>query len=134
MVPIPDELLEQAGRGNLLLFVGERLARDAAGQVAVDQWAAQLANRCGINDLRARTFPSVAQAYEDKAGRTALARLVREQIEVLGDKPQDIHHLIAGLTDCNLLVTTCIDQRLERAFAQAGRQLDVIVGNVDVSF
>jgi hypothetical protein len=43
MVPIPEELLEQVERGNVLLFIGQRVVRDAQGRIAIDQLAAQLA-------------------------------------------------------------------------------------------
>lgn len=40
MRTIPIELLEQVERGNVLLFIGERILRDAAGHVAFDELAA----------------------------------------------------------------------------------------------
>ena len=50
MIPIPEELLEQIERGNVLLFIGERILRDAEGRVFIDQLADQLAIRCGLPD------------------------------------------------------------------------------------
>lgn len=134
MMPIPEELLEQIERGNVLLFIGERIVRDAAGRAILDQLVAQLAARCGITDTEDLAFPEVAQAYEDDKGRQALVQFVRDQLEALGDEPQQTHRLIAGLTDCTVLTTTCLDRRLERAFEEAGRPLDVIIGNLDVAF
>jgi hypothetical protein len=61
-------------------------------------------------------------------------QFVRDQLESLGDEPQPVHRLIAKMTDCNLVATTCLDRRLERAFEEAGRPLDVIVGVPDVAF
>ena len=58
MTPIPETLLEQVERGNVLLFIGERVARNAAGQAVVDR-------------------------------------------------------LIAGLTDCHVPATTCLDRLLD---------------------
>jgi len=134
MVSIPEELLEQVERGNVLLFVGERILRDAEGQAVLDQLALRLAARCSIADAEELSFPEVAQAYEDEKGRHALAQFLRDQLEGLGDQPQPVHRLIAGLTDCSILVTTCLDGRLERAFDEAGRPLDVIIGDPDVAF
>src|SRR5689334_8987162 len=120
MINIPEELLEQAERGNVLLFFGERVVRDAGGQVVLDQLTAQLAARGGLPDAEDTAFPEAAQLYEDTAGRQALIQFMRDQFEALGDEPQPAHRLIAGLIYCNLNVTTCLDRRLERAFAEAG--------------
>jgi hypothetical protein len=134
MIPIPEELLEQIERGNVLLFIGERIVRDAEGQAAIDRLTAQLAARCGLSDAEIYTFPEAAQAYEDDKGRYALVQFIRDQLEALGDEPQRAHRLIAGLTDCNVLATTCLDRRLERAFEKRERPFDVIIGNLDVAF
>jgi hypothetical protein len=134
MIHIPEELLEQAERGNVLLFVGERVVSDASGQVVLDQLTTQLAARARLADAEDIAFPEAAQLYEDSAGRQALIQFLRGQFEALGDEPQPAHRLIAGLSDCHLIVTTCLDRRLERAFAEAGRPLDVIIGTVDIAF
>jgi formylglycine-generating enzyme required for sulfatase activity len=134
MIPIPEELLEQLERGNVLLFIGERIVHDAEGRAVVDRLAAQLAARSGLLADEDASFPEAAQAYQDEKGRQALVQFLRDELEALGDEPQRVHHLIAGLTDCDLLVTTCLDRRLERAFEAAGRPLDVIVSRLDVAF
>jgi len=134
MIPIPEELLEQLARGNVLLFVGERIVRDAEGQAVVDRLAAQLVARSGLPANEDGALPEAAQAYQDEKGRQALVQFLRDELEALGDEPQRVHHLIAGLADCDLLVTTCLDRRLERAFEAAGRPLDVIISALDVAF
>jgi hypothetical protein len=134
MVPIPEELLEQFERGNVLLFIGECISRDAKGQTFTDRLAAKWAARCNALDGGTLSFPEVTQAYEDEKGRHALVQFVRDQLEAWGDEPQPAHRLIARLTDCNVLVTTCLDRRLEEAFREAERPLDMVIGNVDVAF
>src|SRR5215213_2318144 len=134
MISIPEELFEQVERGNVLLFVGERVVRDADGLVAIDQLTAQLAARAGLGSAVGITFPDAAQAYEDTTNRQALVQLVRDYFEALGDEPQPAHRSIARLSSVTLLVTTCLDRRLERAFADTGRPLDVIIGTVDIAF
>jgi len=133
-MPIPEELLEQFERGNVLLFIGERIVRDAEEQAVVDHLTAQLAARCDVADESSLSFPEVAQVYEDEKKRQALVQFLRDRLEELGDAPQRAHRLIAGLSDCDVLATTCFHRRLERAFEQAGRPLDVVIGNVDVAF
>ncbi len=127
MIPVPEELLEQVERGNVLLFIGERITRDVEEQAIVDRLAAQLAARCTIADAGGLPFPEAAQAYEDEKGQQALMQFLRDQLEELGDEPQQAHRLIAGLTDC-------LDRRLERAFEEVGRPLDVVIGAVSTAF
>lgn len=134
MIALPDELLEQFERGNVLLFIGERVGRDDQGLALIDQLAATLAERAGVDPSSGLSFPEIAQVYQDKMGRQALVQIVLKQLDTLGDEPRPVHRLIAGLADCKLLVTTGLDGRLERAFREAGRPLDVIVTNVDVAF
>jgi hypothetical protein len=134
MISIPESLLDQIERGNVLLFIGERIGRDTEGLAPIDRLVAQLAARCGFEHPEAYSFPEVAQVYEEEWGRHALVQFVRDQLEALGDEPQQVHHLIAGLKYCTLLATTCVDRRLERAFAAAGQPLDTIVGNKDIAF
>src|SRR4051794_36961744 len=96
MINIPETLLEQVERGNVLLFVGERVVRDAQGQVAIDQLTAQLMTRAGLGSA-GLVFPDAAQAYEDDTNRQTLIQRVRDYFEALGDEPQPIHRLIASL-------------------------------------
>ena len=131
---IPEELLEQVEQGNVLLFIGERILYDAAGEVAFEQLAAQLVMRAGIRDAQGLTFAQIAQLYEDEKGTHELLLFVKRYFEALGNTPQAVHRLIAGLTECTILATTCFDGRLEQAFEQAGRPLYPIIGNVDVAF
>jgi hypothetical protein len=90
--------------------------------------------RCGVSDEGNMSFDEAAQVYEDKVDRQAPIQFLRDQLDIYGQEPQLAHRLIAGLTDCNVLITTCLDQRLERAFKEDGRPLNVIVGNADVPF
>jgi hypothetical protein len=108
MISISEELTEQQERGNVLLFVGERISRDAQGRAVVDRLAAQLAERCAASDDL--SFAGAAQAYEDQMGRQTLVQFLRDQLEALGDEPRRAHRLLAGLTDCDVLVTTCLDR------------------------
>ncbi len=141
MISIPQELIEQITGGNVLLFVGERALRDSQSRVIPDVLAEDLAQRLADAEAFARSavdgyrFPQAAQMYEDENGRYALVHLLRERLELLGgDEPQPLHRLIAALTDIRVLVTTCVDGRLERALRQAGRPYHAIVHELDVAF
>ena len=78
-ITIPEELLEQFERGNVLLFVGERIVRDAGGQALVDRLSAQLAARSQAAGEGELSFVQATQAYEDSAGRQALVQFLRDQ-------------------------------------------------------
>ena len=60
--------------------------------------------------------------------RQGLVQFLRDRLETLGDEPQSAHRLIASLAGCKIMATTCLDRRLERAFEDAGRPMDVIIG------
>src|SRR5215207_5515319 len=133
-IALPTELLEQVERGNVLLFIGERLSRDSTGEAALDRLTTELAERASVTDTQPLTFPQVAQAYEDARGRQALVDFVSRRIPELGDEPQPVHRLIAHLTQCSVLVTTTLSGRVERAFREAGRKLQVVIRNEDIAF
>lgn len=134
------ELLEQLERGNVLLFVGDRLARTADSGVYQDQLRAALIERCAALGAAAAlrseaTFLEAAEAYADAAGGPqALVQWLRDQEAAQAEALPLAYRLIAGLTACNLLATTAVDQRLERAFEAAGRPLTVVVGVADLAF
>ncbi|MCC9076549.1 SIR2 family protein [Litorilinea aerophila] len=133
MLVIPEALLEQIERGNVLLFVGERFARNQDGRALVDRLEDHLVARCQLSPDEDYTFPEAAQAYQDQFGRQALIQFLREQVELTGAQPQKAHDLIARLGSLKVIATTCVDRRLERAFEAAGRSLDVIVSSADVA-
>ena len=129
---IPTDLLEQVERGNVLLFIGERLTHALTGTDALAGLADELATRTGLTDPL--SFPELAQAYEDERGRHALVDLVARHFQALGDTPQPAHRLIAGLTHCGVLATTDLSGCLERAFREAGRPLQAVIRNEDIAF
>jgi energy-coupling factor transporter ATP-binding protein EcfA2 len=128
MVHIPADLLEQTEHGNLLLFLGAGIACDDAGHTLPEALTAALATRAGLAD-EAYTFPEVAQIVADTHGRATLVEWVAAHLAALEAVPQPLHHLIARLTSCTVLLTTIPDPRLERAFAEAERPLVVITGS-----
>ena len=112
MILIPIELLEQFERGNVLLFIGEQLLSDVAGRATIDELTAELVARTQIDHEEELDFPAIAQLYQDQQNRHALVQFVCERLEAPEHKPQPVHHLIAQLSACRIIVTTCLDQRL----------------------
>src|SRR5262245_47059654 len=132
-IAIPTLLLEQIERGNVLLFVGEGMVRDDDGVPVSKRLRNALSARLEDSGVE-RSFPEIAQDFEQSYGRAALIQLIRDQLETLGDEPHEAHRLIAGLTSCTTLVTTALNRRLERAFSEVGRRFHVMVSNHDVPF
>jgi hypothetical protein len=87
VISIPTELLEQIERGNVLLFIGERIVRDCDGRPMIDGLTEQLAARCDTHIAADRSFPEVAQVYEAEKGRQALLQCMRDQLEERADQP-----------------------------------------------
>ena len=117
----------------MLLFLGAGITR-AGDRSLLDDLTAQLVARGGLDPAATSSFPDVAQTYEDDRSRNALIQFVRDRVEGLGDAPQTTHRLIAQLTTCTILTTTCFDHLLERAFAAAGHPPLSVIGDSDVAF
>ena len=115
-IHIPEELLEQFERGNVLLFVGERITYNSEEQALVDYLTIQLAARCNIADEGPVSFPEAAQAYEDEKGRQALIQFLRDQDQ--GTDPQQAHRLIASLTDDYSFTAVLVDGNSARQHLQ----------------
>ena len=49
MIAIPEELLDQLERGNVLLFIGDRVVRDATGIALYDEIRTRIAARSGAH-------------------------------------------------------------------------------------
>ena len=135
---IPEELLEQFERGNVLLFIGDGVTRDPEGVVVVEQIAYDLAASRGLGAERGwggDQFPRSGPGVPGCDGAaSAASSLCANRMEALGDEPQQVHLLIAGLMPCKEFASTLLDRRLERAFEALGRPLDVIVADADVPF
>ncbi len=128
MVTLPEELLAQAGNGNVLLFVGDHLTQSTAGGYLTNRLPESLAKEAGVPDLEVDHFSEVAQIVQDKQGRNALLDQVRQiyASDTINDIPE-AYRLVAQFTRCRIIVTTCVDQRLEQAFFEAERPLKVVV-------
>ena len=70
MKSIPEELLEQVERGNVLLLVGEGISRGVLPSSA--ELAQELASRCDYPSEEPLTLPRVAGYFEMIRGRQGL--------------------------------------------------------------
>lgn len=134
MPRLPEELVEQILRGNVLLFIGEQLSTGNEHEPQIDDLVQEMVVRTGQNNATDYSFPEAAQAFEDKLGQHALIQYLRERYDPRTVGPLQAHRLIAQLSTCHLFVTTQFDGRLESAFHDAGRYVDVVIGSEEIPF
>jgi hypothetical protein len=126
---VPPELIEQMGKGNVVLFLGAGLSI-GAGLPGWGDLIRPLAERIGYagDDLL-----KAAQFYENRNGRHALISYLRDRLDTTGIEPTPNHALLARLP-INILFTTNLDDLLERAYRQAGRPVNLVVGATELPF
>lgn len=126
--PIP-QIVEALQRGNLALFVGGDLPPEATGLPNRAGLAAALAERLGLGGPPP-SWPEVAARYEAGAGRTALIRWLKDQLEPVRHPPGPVYELLAGLP-ATTYITSAYDDYVYRALEQAGRQPNLPVVGAD---
>jgi hypothetical protein len=132
---IPQELVEQLERGNVIPFLGHEIALGDAGEAGLpsqSQLAEELARRSSFTDAD-QTFSRIAQQYEMEQGRNALLSLLRERLLDPARQPLKSHRLLVNLP-CRVIITTCLDDILERALYDARRPYNSVAGDVDVAY
>lgn len=135
---IPRELAEQFSRGDGAAFVGAGLSIGAGlpgwaglirplAQAVGGRWPADEA------DLTTDHLLTAVQYYENERGRHALIRHLRDALETTGVQPTTVHRLLASLPT-RVIFTTNYDDLVERALREAGRPLNVVVSEPELSF
>ena len=126
---IPPELIDQYLRGRTLVLVGPSVNGEEW-----HEWADELAKRLALDMNEEKVTPfDIADQYTDAHGPQALTQAT---LDFYGQrrKPLESHKLLAYLSKCRIYLTTCLDSRLEQAFADAGRPLDCIIRQTDRPF
>lgn len=129
---IPIELIEQAQRGNCVLFVGAGISVSQNGLPSGAQLAEELAHRCGYRE-QDMSLPKVAQHYEMMLGRQALISYLCDRLDSPRYKPSDAHRVIAD-TPFKVIITTNYDVLLEQALRSVGKRFMKLVSNKEVAF
>ena len=127
-----EYLLKQFEHGNVLLFIGEEIVNDINGEIFWDKLKGLLSESSDETTFNQFHLPKLAQAYEYHYSKNKLIRVLQSQFDTLTDEPQKIHHLIANISGCKVLVTTCIDGKLERALNEANRPFDKITPDSNI--
>jgi hypothetical protein len=130
---IPLELLEQLGKGNVVLFCGAGISISEDGIPSGSQLARELAQRAGLGDVGNVSFPEVAQSYELEMGTQSLIAYVTERVDDPRFIPLRMHHLIAALP-FKRIITTNWDNLLEEALRQARKPFVKVVRDESISY
>jgi hypothetical protein len=132
MVSIPEELLEQVERNNVVLLIGDGINRGALPSLA--EIARQLALRCDYPADEPQTLPRVAAYYLLTNGdRHSLVNFLRDRLDSPGLKPSASHRLLVKLRP-RVVVTTCYDRLLERAVQEAALHYTPVIANEEVAY
>lgn len=130
---IPQELLEQLSKGNVVLFCGAGISISDDGIPSGSQLARELAQRAALGDVGSMSLPEVAQAYELERGTQSLIAYVTERVDDPRYTPLRAHHLIAALL-FKRIITTNWDNLLEEALRQARKPFVKVVRDSEVPF
>ncbi|MGB0385560.1 MAG: sister chromatid cohesion protein PDS5 [Ardenticatenaceae bacterium] len=134
MNKIPEDLLEQVERGNVLLFVGEGVNQGILP--SSQELATELAVRSDYPSserlsLASASLARVAGYYEFTHGRHELVDFLRERLSIGTISPT--HRLLRRL-GVRVMVTTCVDQLLARALDEEKIAYTQVVGNSEIAY
>lgn len=117
---IPEELVERLQRGEVVLFIGAGISRNAGlpgwveligplSKLTGGGWPAREA------DINTEHLLTMARYYENKFGRNALIRFLQDKLDTTTVPPSSIHYAVS-LLPVKTLFTTNFDDLLERGF------------------
>ena len=132
---IPEELIEQLDRGNVVPLLGAEFAQEQDSEFGLpspNSLVEELARRSGYSD-GVMTLSRVAQHYELQQERHALISFLSDRLINSRAKPLAIHRLLAA-HPWRVVVTTSFDNMFERALSEAQCNFTRIIGNTDVAF
>jgi len=137
MSNILSELSEQFWRGNGTLFVGAGLSTGAG----LSSWISllrPLGEAVNYEIPREDSFVTTdhlllaAQYYENKNGRNALIRKLRDKLDTTYLEPTPVHHLLLRL-NIKAIFTTNYDDLIEQTMRQRNVAHNLIVNASDLS-
>ncbi len=132
-IMIPQELVEQMQRNNVILFAGAGISMGEGGLPSGHQLAQELAQRGDLGEVTCMSLPEVAQRYELKRGHQSLIEYISRTIDEPQYAPLRTHELIAALS-FNKIITTNWDNLLEQAIRGRGKGLVQVVRDSDIGF
>lgn len=132
MISIPEELLDQFERENVIPLVGESI-NDRVLPSAEDL-AEQLAERCNYPPDEPKTLQRVAGYYElIMRDRPSLIDFLRDRLDIPEAEPTLSHRLIAQLRP-EAAISVCYDRLLELAFREEAIPYSPVISNEDIVY
>jgi hypothetical protein len=129
----PDDVMKSLVKalqsGDCVLFVGAGLSCLSG----LPDWRALVDSMAKAMDVDELTedYPTIAQAFQQKFGRTELERLLCEATDTAAVSPSPAHRLLTAL-GATLWVTTNFDDLLERTLDDASLPFHIVVHDRDV--
>jgi len=130
---IPQKLIEQLKKGNVVLFCGAGISVSEGGLPSGGQLARELAEQAGRPEIANAPLPDVAQAYELEMDRHDLVEYIAGRIDDPRYVPLRTHQLIAALPFTKI-VTTNWDNLLEKAMDHADKFFVKVVDDLEVAY
>ncbi|MFN2123797.1 MAG: SIR2 family protein [Candidatus Promineifilaceae bacterium] len=132
MISIPEELLDQFDRENVIPLVGESVNRGVLP--LAEDLAEELAQRSNYPPDESRMLHRVAGFYElTTRNRPSMIDFLRDRLDNPDVKPALSHRLIAQLRT-ELVVTVCYDRLLEYAYREEGIPFLPVISNEDIAY
>ena len=129
---IPDLLVEELVRGNVVLLVGAGLSI-GAGLPSWSELVSPLADTIRLEPhLRVNPL-KVAQYFQNEEDRQALVDYVCRRTDTTGKDPTDVHRRLLRLP-CKTWLTTNYDDLLEKTLMGAHRKYRLVVRDVNLSY
>ncbi len=133
---IPEELLSECEKGNVLLIIGHKINQDLT--VPYETFLQLLAERANYPATEAVILASVAEYYELHYGRHNLVTILRDALK--DAQPTTLHRAIVNMicaTDCSPVrevVTLCYDDLLEQTLGDSQISYNSITRMEEIPF
>jgi hypothetical protein len=134
---LPNELIEQIRRREVILFVGAGLSMNA-GLPGWTDLAHFLAQDIGYHwpapeDITTEHLLTIFQYFDNKYGRNNMVRTLRNMLQIPGVSPAAVHYLIT-LLPVQIIFTTNYDDLLERSYRDVMRSMHVVVNPLELAY
>ncbi len=117
------ELAKSIARKRCLLVVGGLTLGPGGGSLN-RQVARELARELGVDERREKLIRN-ATLYEEENSREELLQIVTQQLHDRQDEQPELLQKLAQIP-IDIILTTCLDQRLEQALRAAGKTVTII--------
>jgi len=134
---IPEELVRQIVKGEVVLFIGDELAGNHGKEKGFPTYIelmGKLMELCDYPNDELQSLPIVASYFEVLFGRHALLKLLIDSYSDTSVSPNRAY-LLAARLPCSPIITTNVSRMLERAFERPPVQpYFCVIGDTDVPY